>query len=345
MIIVITGQPGNGKTLFTISHVEQKRQEENRPVYYHGINDLKLSWQHLEDPHVWYELPPNSIVVIDECFKIWPPRKQGAAVPKSVEELATHRHLGIDLYVIVQHPQLLDIAVRKLAGRHYHVVRTFGQEKAKLYQWERCVDPQDRAVKNEAIVTTWNYPKSVYDWYKSAELHTVRKELPWRVILKLVGIVFAICLLIWYAYGKLMTNYGTDSEAVIEPAAVPQDDQPLIAPRFRQNAEITPTDPTAYQPTVLGMPWTAPAYQPHVKIQEVPVLAGCLSIRGLETGPYCKCADQQGNNIPLPLDMCFSIVENGMFDGTGLARSTKRQNVASMEKASREFASTQDWNP
>ena len=37
MLTLITGQPGNGKSLYTIAHVEEMRKAESRPVLYFGI--------------------------------------------------------------------------------------------------------------------------------------------------------------------------------------------------------------------------------------------------------------------------------------------------------------------
>lgn len=44
MIDLITGLPGNGKTLYTISTVKKMSEGENRPVYYAGIPELTLDW-------------------------------------------------------------------------------------------------------------------------------------------------------------------------------------------------------------------------------------------------------------------------------------------------------------
>ena len=82
MLTLITGQPGNGKSLYTISFVEAKRQAESRPVFYYGIPDLTLPWTQLEDPTKWYECPEKSIIVIDEVQKVMPPRSEERRVGK-----------------------------------------------------------------------------------------------------------------------------------------------------------------------------------------------------------------------------------------------------------------------
>nr|WP_231642918.1 hypothetical protein [Ralstonia syzygii] len=39
MLTFITGQPGNGKSLYVIALVEAMRKAESRPVFYYGIPD------------------------------------------------------------------------------------------------------------------------------------------------------------------------------------------------------------------------------------------------------------------------------------------------------------------
>jgi zona occludens toxin len=72
MLVIRTGKPGHGKTLNTIREVDQKALAEGRVVYFHNINGLKpetlqAQWFEFEDPEKWYELPKDSIVVIDEA--------------------------------------------------------------------------------------------------------------------------------------------------------------------------------------------------------------------------------------------------------------------------------------
>ena len=193
MLTLITGQPGNGKTLYALGAVEEFRAADKskpaRSVWYSGIPELTLDWQPLEDGARWFEVPSGSVIVIDECQRLFPPRRQGAAVPASVSEFETHRHKGFDVFLITQHPQLLDVAVRKLVGRHVHVVRKYGMNHATLYQWERCVDPTARESLREALTSKFSYPRERFGWYRSAEQHTVTKDFPWRKVALIVGLL------------------------------------------------------------------------------------------------------------------------------------------------------------
>jgi len=72
MLVIRTGKPGHGKTLNTIREVDRKALAEGRVVYFHNINGLKpdqlqAQWFEFEDPEKWFELPNDSIIVVDEA--------------------------------------------------------------------------------------------------------------------------------------------------------------------------------------------------------------------------------------------------------------------------------------
>jgi predicted AAA+ superfamily ATPase len=137
---LVTGLPGAGKTLFTITAVKEQAEKENRQVFYHGIKDLKLPWTPLEKPEEWPLVPPGSIVVLDEAQQLYRQRPAGSSVPPWVSALETLRHRGITLWLITQHPMLLDNHVRRLTGRHLHAIRRFGGLSANA-GWSQRFDP------------------------------------------------------------------------------------------------------------------------------------------------------------------------------------------------------------
>src|SRR5690606_3202457 len=125
--------------LYALDWLRQKAAKEGREVYYDGIKDLKLPW--IEHPATeWMKLPPNSIMVIDECQRHFRPRANGSVVPPCIAEMETHRHLGIDLVLITQHPMLLDQNIRRLCGLHFHVVRKWGTHAATVHEWPNIKD-------------------------------------------------------------------------------------------------------------------------------------------------------------------------------------------------------------
>jgi len=322
MLTLITGQPGNGKTLHALGLVEGIRKQSGRLVYQHGVPELALDWRELSDPATWYEVPPGSIVLIDECQKTFPPRKQGAAVPKHVAEFETHRHLGLDVYLLTQHPQLLDIAVRKLVGRHVHVVRKFGSQTAKLMQWERCVDPHDRAVQRDALVTSFKFNPLHFQWYRSAEIHTVKRDFPMRKMALLVGSLTAVVALMVFAFLTLGRQ-----ESTVELDQVP-------------NAEIS--SPVA-QPAVMrygtwkarieARPWTAPVYDELAQLVTAPRLTGCMRLDWSDGRIECRCSTQQGTVLPLDDAACLAVMRTGVFDPLREDIDVKAENIKRLDAA------------
>jgi len=321
MIELITGLPGNGKTLYTISYIKGRAQRENRPVFYNGIPDLTLNWERLDDPREWAKCPPGSIIVIDEAQKVFRNRSMGTVPPDFVQQLETHRHLGIDLILITQHPSLIDPSVRRLAGSHRHMVRIWGMEASTIHQWAAVKDNCDKS-RGDSEKTKWAFDKSVYGYYKSAEVHTMKRTIPGRVkLLAGLALVFAAC--IWYVAGFIMKKSGASS------ASVASVEKSLPAGQFvPNNTNTTHTgalavlDPVAdamdyvrrETPRVVGLPQTAPKYDELTKPVRVPVPAMCIQIGDVQKGQLrCKCYTQQGTPMALELNQCVDIAQHGFF--------------------------------
>src|SRR5256885_16044190 len=70
----------------------------------------------------WHEtVPDGSVIIIDEVQRIWRPSGPGQKIPDMIALLETHRHRGLDFYIITQGPNLIHANVRALIGRHVHL--------------------------------------------------------------------------------------------------------------------------------------------------------------------------------------------------------------------------------
>jgi zona occludens toxin len=277
-IYLTTGTPGAGKTLRTLWKVERERQSSGRDVFYNGINDLKIpGWIQFDDPTKWHELPDKSIIVIDEAQRAFRPRAAVLKVPEHVEALETHRHRGIDIYVITQHPLLIEQNMRRLTESHEHIMRKFGSKWATVHEWKGVKENCDKS-RSDSMRSEWRYPKEVFTWYKSAEAHNHKFRLPGKVMV-LLCLPFIIALAIWYA----MQNMGhLDSSSVLKQPVSPQS-TPTVAP-------LAPTQKTNQRPVysdtkgwlsqyiqrVDGLPHTAPRYDDLTTPQRVPTIRGCF---------------------------------------------------------------------
>ena len=312
MINLITGLPGAGKTLYTIWYVKQLAEKEDRTVYYHGINDLKLPWVLLDEPEKWYELPPKSIIVLDECQRLFRLRSNSSNVPQHVSELETHRHSGYDLFLITQHPRLIDQNVRRLIGEHRNIVRAFGSQFSVVNKFigvrEDCDKPQKDALQEKFI-----YPKEVFDYYKSAEAHTQKRNIPARIYLLLLTPFLFIGLgYLGITYMKNIYGGNKNAEVVQASKSPTGENFNASAPSFNNSGASKVKTVEEYQaesfPRIPSLPQSAPKYD-HLTVPTVaPVISACI-----KSAESCKCFTQQATPVSTSYEFCIDVVEKGYF--------------------------------
>lgn len=344
-IHLITGLPGNGKTLYTISQVREWALKENRQVYYHGIPELTLDWVLLEDPKEWAKCPPGSIVVLDEAQKIFRNRSMGAQPPQYVADLETHRHLGIDLVFITQHPALIDPSVRRLAARHEHLVRINGSQASTVHRWESVKDNCDKtAARKDSEKKKWKFDKSIYSLYKSAEVHTVKAFIPSRYKLMAVLFVLMACMVWYFVYFIKKKTAASEESAVATASSSYQGaDAPARGFHSESMASAPPPDPVAdvqqyvfkETPRVVGLPYTAPKYDQITVPTRAPVPAMCVQIGSAAGGKIdCRCYTQQATRIPdMEFNMCLEFARNGHFQDFDAEPQRQEQRVERSQSA------------
>ncbi|KAF7600090.1 MAG: Zonular occludens toxin [Candidatus Dactylopiibacterium carminicum] len=316
-----TGLPGASKTLYTINHVmdltEAERKEAERQgkpyerqVYFHNIRGCKVpGWIEMEDPRKWFELPVGAIIVIDEAQDIFRPRGTGSQVPDHVAQMEKHRHRGYSIFLITQHPMLIDNNIRRLVTKHRHMVRAFGKHYATVHAWDKCKEQCDKN-RDDSEKTPFPYPKNVFDLYQSAELHVVKGRMPWRLLfLFLMPALLAVLIFgVWRWLAPRMD----------EKQAVDRFKNPSIqatgAPATPGQNPVTGKLTTfayleAHQARIPGLPNTAPIYDDVTKPTVAPYPAACVTLKS----KGCRCYSQQATRIDVPQNLCESIVERGYF--------------------------------
>lgn len=195
MITLITGVPGSGKSLYAVSTLP-KLIKEGRRIVVDGIKDLAVDHELVDEAWVrdWHNrCQQNDVIVIDEVQRIWPNVSVSVKPTEDIEKLHVHRHMGVDIVVITQHPQRMNKTIRDLVGRHVHVRRMFGLQRAMLYEWDHCHNPNSGF--RDAVKTFWKYPREVFKLYTSAELHTKPKAvIPKALFLVPIALLIAIVL-------------------------------------------------------------------------------------------------------------------------------------------------------
>ena len=306
MITLITGVPGSGKSLYGISLIKAKAEAENRVVYYSGIDGLALPWLELEDSTQWHKCPPNSIIVIDECQRVFRPRAMVKEVPEHVSKFETHRHDGLDVYLITQHPMLIDNNIRRLAGQHFHVVRKMGLQFARVYEWSSCHEITKANLKS-GVTHEFKYPKDAFSWYKSAEVHTVKRNIPKRVWFLLAS-PFLVAALGYLAYRSMWSVSHPKSADSLQGQSSAQV-QPMTEQGASGTRNMSKKDYVQqYVPRLEGLAYTAPIYDEVTKPVRAPVPAGAVSNK-----KTCRAYTDQGTVLDVPDDICRQIAVRGFY--------------------------------
>jgi len=221
MITIITGVPGMGKTALLVQMLLKNDKAANpRPVFVMGIPDLKI--EHIKAPPVedwtekrpdpddpslmldYFTFPPNSYLILDEAQRVYRPRAAGTKVPPYVAALETHRHTGLDIILLTQKPNLVDVNVRHLCGRHIHIRDSvLGR---RLYEWPEYNDTDNKANLDAATKRAFKPPKESFKYYKSSELHTKQPRRFHQVWVYLALSVLFMCYMGYRAYLSVSTR-------------------------------------------------------------------------------------------------------------------------------------------
>lgn len=322
MITLITGVPGTGKTCYMITFLLQAQKDE-RPIFVHGIPELKIphtpvyckaascsvcagnrpddgteillaeEWDH------W--APEGAVMCFDEVQNVYRPRKQGVAAPSSVMAFETHRHTGIDFFLLSQSPMLFDSNVRRLIGRHIHLRTNWAGRQQ--FEWAECQE----SVKSVsgAIKSNYTLDKKNFALYKSAELHTKQKK---KMPPALYVLASMLCVMGFLGY-KISQSMGDKFAPVDAAAGAALADTPAAL----QSASPETVVPNLYdyEPVIANRPESAPAYADLVQVVSYPRISACVMQK--RSGD-CKCYSQQGTRIEVEYSYCRNYVRERPFD-------------------------------
>ena len=309
MLTLITGVPGTGKTLNVIKMVSEEPIFKDRPVFYNDhVKELTLPWKQITDEEIknWKELPKNSVLIIDEADQLLPQRTRGDA-PEWIQELARHRHYGLDFLIITQRPKMVDVHVRGLVGRHLHFSRQFGMASVTRFEFERCEDNPTDLYKAAAHTTSRIKLDSKYfGIYKSAEVHTHKRRLPKRVY-AVFGCLLLAMSIGAYAFNNIAERQNEELYQIEQPSdPVSLDEFQDFDPRLSRELDYI----EQYTPRIAHLPHTAPAYDELMKPVVAP-LPNC--IMNMETND-CRCYTQQATIMPMPHLQCMRFIAEGFFN-------------------------------
>lgn len=305
MITLITGTPGAGKSLYTVSELLRK-QYAGRRLCVSGIPDLVLDHEPLTDDQAanWHvHLRPEDVLVVDEAQRLWRPRGSGASTPPGVAAMEVHRSgHSVDIVLITQHPGLLDANIRKLVGRHIHLRNVWGMSRALTYEWSEATDP---ARTRNAQVKPWAYPKDAFKLYKSAQVHTKRGQRPPLIFFGVVLLVLSLPFLGWFVVNKYSSG---PMSSVVAASGLPGSSAPGVP---GQAVPIKVVDGTV---ELAGA--GASAYAPsQPQPAQLPAISGCYRGSG-----RCVCLDERGNSAGVDDQFCAEWMAGLHHDRAPVAR-------------------------
>lgn len=333
MITLLTGSPGTGKTAWLISQLLLiKEQQPYREFFIHGIReftgfkhqtiycksplcDLCQSVEqpenalYVENYHQWFQ--PHYMIVVDEVQRIWG-KSNGVNTTDAISRLQTHRHYGLDFWLVTQSPKLIHTDVKAMVGRHVHLVAKWNGRKQ--YEWDEMHEEINS--RTGAVTRGYKLPKHVFKLYKSAEVHTKQEK-------RKPIVFYAVFALLAISVGLIIFTYNRLSERIQpEQNIVTNDEGAALAGSSSLVAENEKKEPDSQTesfdkisksltPVVPGLPWTAPIYKELSKPVSMPVLKGCVTSKDDDR---CACFSQQGTVIDMPHDICIMYTRNLPFN-------------------------------
>jgi len=308
MITLITGAPGSGKSAALVSLLAEIAK--GRTIYVSGIPDLKIDHQELADPTTWPDtVPDGSVIVIDEVQRVWRPRGPGQKVPPDIAALETHRHRGIDFYVVTQAPRLVDTNVRALVGRHVHL-RDVGLLGRWWYEWPEVSEQCASSWRTAPIKKRYKLPKAIFGQYKSASVHIKPiRSVPWVVFLMFAALVGTVFMVWKSAQIIQQKGLGATPARPMAASSAPVGSSPLPMQSGLVTQARVIDDRVDWIPRVSNRPESAPAYDALRVVVNMPIVVG-----GVCMGEVCKCVTQQGTDAGLSAAECRKVIDTPPFD-------------------------------
>ncbi len=356
MLYIRTGKPGHGKTLNTIREVDQKAHSEGRVVYFHNITGLKpellkASWFAFDDAEKWYELPKDSIIVVDEAQGWFGARDPRARPPEHITRFEVMRHQGHEVHLVTQDPRYIDVHLRRLCNGHVHYWRVFKSQQLLRFESEVVVEKVEvKTSFKDADKKTLRLDRKYFGVYDSTQgKHHFQTKLPTKFLLA-AAVILAAGWAVYRAYERY--EAGKQPVSAIAGTPAPADKGMVDQVKSSVGAFITPPGDkkegavsvekylALRTPRVPDVPSSAPIYDDLTKPVTYPKLSCVMSsdegyiernlkryrvVRAGDKAYMCECYSQQGTWHKTTFAYCKNTVEHGAFDPARPDRSARQE--------------------
>lgn len=316
MIILITGALGTGKTALAVKLLtEHKYYPDNAVIV--GVREWKGKG-HFYTLKSQVEAPANqklieeigtlsgTVYLVDEGKKIWPSRIAGKQAPVFIDtHLAESRSIAQDWIITAQAPGQIDVALRRLVGRHIHLLKT--PLGIKYSEAGECRDDLEFSADESR---KYEFPAESLALYRSddevTDLQKKGLKLPKRLIFLMFLITFLFGVIYYFANQSTMLGFGEKPEAKKEEGGFMQSAAPSSATAQQQQQQNNEILPLSKAPGIYYYAPQNPHYPELAKAPRIP--QSCLKSKS----QGCVCYDQYQNRIQdFPLKRCEDIV-NGL---------------------------------
>lgn len=325
MIFMFTGQPGHGKTLFSLQQALDFKAK-GRTVYACNVRQLDYDKtgflpMTLEEFKRWHtDIPDGSVIWVDECYMPMPKRGPSVKVPAFVDELARHRHRGLDFIFVAQSPSTqVDSFVHDLIEEHYHIRRRYGLPFVHVRRFDRYERNPEKALP--LTTSRKKYPSKLFGLYKSTELDTTQRRIPWFYFA--VGGLAIAAVLAFFNAKRQIFNRTTNDTPVASAESMQPGSVGIPKPGYSGSEARTRGTATDYvaalQPRVPGQPWSAPIYD-SLSVPGDPPRVFCMEAGegvdafGDHQSGTCGCKTEQGTRYSMPYQDCVTVARHGQYE-------------------------------
>lgn len=343
MIYLVTGTPGTGKTAFVMDSVLKNRfglfKDENgnfRPMFSVNLEVIDKSKLPISpvSPEDFIAAPlhenfeEGSIIIVDEASEIYPVRAAATKLPPHIEGLNTLRHHGLTLIIITQAPTMIDIFVRNLVGKHWHIDRK--QLGSRFYEWNKCIVSPGKAYFQEAYSEVYKPNPKVFGLYQSATKHIkFKKSVSWHY--KAIPVLIVLIILSIYLGFNRLHRMSGEEQAKAETKQTFSQPENTKGPQKPQ-VSLSGTKAEDYKPRLENHEETAPIYDGVRKISDFPIIQGCILAERGKNEYSCNCYTQQGSVSPVSASYCVRYLNKRPFNPFRLPENQEKEDKKQLDK-------------
>ena len=307
MIRLITATPGSGKTCLVVEWLLKEVDKQFYGEIYTNIEDLRIVGVKSLPPNAdWRLLNPDKdkdkkpiLMVVDEAqyFDAFMKETKQNAIGK---DLSTHRHYGIDLWIITQSPKLLNSYVLENVGEHVHLYRPQKKKTVNVYWWSYAQSSLTKtAFKSADDMQKWRLNPQVFDYYKSTSQVTDSKARTSQKVISTVitGIIILVGIGFFVNNGlqsfQAMQHKKGDNVLGVDTKQLPNSPASSVAPVVVQSVASVPIPVTTQNLSV----------QPQIDPMQAE-LQRVASV--IQFGDKCTLYNSKGTVLDLPHDDCVA---------------------------------------